>query len=384
VVLALIGCCTLLPGAALARAQSGAVKIRPLAAGDCAVVLDVAQDVKWEEIGLFLDSSRHELIFRLDSVNTFVASLREPLESSSIVIATVLGVEKDRAQVQPQPSPNGDGSGDGDRDDRDCQSTGAPQVGVFDDRATFETNAYYGRVFDNFAPAEILGRDYIKPPEGAIDSRWTGGFHAQYRVFGGSDDARQVWLVAHTLHGSRSADLDCQKDPKLTGCSGQEGARVLSAIEHAGTMEAHLDVRYEFLRRNEDSDTPVKFYAATRFGFLAMSGTSKVFSSDTYLAGGLLLPKGAFRGSFGQIGIGRSRQFQSDPSAKRLKVHGTLIFDIAPSLVGQARNIITQTVSSTRAFVSIVVDRNPQGRAPDAVQTYIGIDFDIRRLISAF
>jgi hypothetical protein len=267
-----------------------------------------------------------------------------------------------------------------------CVAKEAPHTNRYDDRQTFEANAFYGRVFDNFAPAEALGVNYVKPPVGDIDSRWTAGFQAAYRLFGAPDDTRQLWLTTQILHGARSADIDCTANPAAFSCAGVDPTknpeqRILTTLEHASTMESHIEARLELFRLQGATDTPVKVFASTRYGFVAMDGAPKVFSSDAYVGGGITTPKGSFRGSFAEVAWGRSRQFQSVPEANRLKIYGMLVFDLMPGLVGQAQNILSQAGSATRFFAEIVVDRNPGGVAPDAVQTYIGIAFDVRRLV---
>jgi hypothetical protein len=338
--------------------------------GDCAVTIDLPAGVSGDAVQLALDRRDAELIFKIAQGQPFVATLLDPLPVNATLMVTVTrGGAPVSVTVQPRPAgvspPNA------------CARSTTPR-GVYDDRNTFEANGFLGYVFDNFAPAEILGKSYDKPPSGSIDGRWTGGIQAQYRLLGEPDGVRQLWISSETLHGSRTADVDCQKTPSIERCLTANQALVV--LEHADTLEAHVEARYEFLRMQKDTDTPVKVFASTRFGFVSMAGAPKVFSSDSYFGGGITTPKGAFRGSFAEVAWGRSRQFQSDPEANRLKVYGTLLFDMAPGLIGQARNVFSHTMASTRAFVAIVVDRNPGGNAPDAVQTYIGVDFDVRRL----
>ena len=367
--------------AATASAQSGP----PLADsmiqtpydGDCVVTINLPAAITADMVRLSLDDERAELAVQLAKSQPFVATLSEPLRRGSKVIVLVRGqrtaisqvvVERPASMLEPTS----------------CKLPQVPTAGLYDDRQTFEASAFYGRVFDNFAPAEILGANYVKPPVGDIDVRWTGGFQVGLRLLGDPDAVRQLWLSTQTLHGARSADIDCEKNPSSPNCPKDATGRVFSAIEHADTMEAHVEARLELFRLQARSDTPVKVFASTRFGFVAMSGAPKVFSSDAYVGGGVVAPKGAFRGSFAEIAWGRSRQFQSAVEANRLKVYGTLVFDVMPGLIGQAQNILSQAGSSTRAFVAIVVDRNPGGTAPDAIQTYVGVAFDVRRLVGAF
>jgi hypothetical protein len=285
------------------------------------------------------------------------------------------GGPADQKRVLPRPG--------GAAEPDSCGPEAPPKPSDYDNRATFEANAFYGLAIDNFAPS--IG-NYLNDVQGNIRTRWTAGVQAEYRLIGEPDDVRQFWLSTQILHGLRTADVDCTKTPDLAVCNKKAPVedKFFAVLEHASTLEAQIDFRYEFLRLQIKEDSPVKVYASSRYGFVAVAGAPKVFSSDAYVGLGLIMPKGTFRGSFAQVSWGRSRQFQSDPNADRLKIYATLEFDVAPGLVDQARNIVTRGMSSTRFFTTIVIDRNPGGHAPDSVQTYFGLDFDVRRLVGAF
>jgi hypothetical protein len=351
--------------------------------GDCSIVIDFPSDVSSQTALLRLnDATNGDLKFMPTQAQPFVAMLAAPLVENSVVYLLLApGGTPARATVLAHAAgaaPNA------------CVPKEAPHTNKYDDRQTFEANAFYGRVFDNFAPADALGVNYVKPPAGDIDSRWTAGFQATYRLLGAPDDVRQLWLSTETLHGARSADIDCTANPAAFSCPGVKGTqnpeqRIVTTLEHASTMEAHIEARLELFRLQGSTDTPVKVFVSTRYGFVAMANAPKVFSSDAYVGGGITTPKGSFRGSFAEVAWGRSRQFQSVPDANRLKIYGMLVFDLMPGLVGQAQNVVSQAGSAMRLFAEIVVDRNPNGTAPDAVQTYVGIAFDVRRLVgSAF
>jgi hypothetical protein len=382
--IALIAICAMSMSApAFAQTPPPSSPMDPPHAGDCAITLHVPPTIDKDTIRIALDNRDARVLFKVAQVNPFVVTLSNPLLEGSTVFVTigsqptfdievakpVDGTKPPDACVPPEPNPS-----------------------EYDGRSTFEANAFVGAVFDNFAPAQVdpahpeQGLIYRNTPDPGINKSWTAGVQAAYRLLGRQDSVRQVWLSTQILHGLRTSDVDCTKSPDLAVCkaSATLNDRFFAIIEHASTMEAHIDARVELLRLQVTEDTPVKVYAATRFGFVSLSGAPKVFSSDSYISGGLMAPKGVFRGSFAQIGWGRSRQFQTDPNADRMKIFGTLMWDIAPGLLDQARNIFTQTAGSMRFFAAIVVDRNPGGRAPDSVQSYFGIMFDVRRLYSTF
>jgi hypothetical protein len=372
----------LLGVSASALAQTAAVV--PPHAGDCSIILEhVPATTTANTLRIAIDSHDAKVLFKIAQTDPLVVSLLDPLREGSNIYLTLKDVIlPDVVTVKPAP--------EGTRPPDSCSDPG-PRTSEYDGRANFEANAFVGMVVDNFAPAQIDpanpggGLVYKNTPDDKIRRSWTAGVQAQYRLLGRQDSIRQLWVSTQILHGLRTSDVDCRTSPDLAVC--QKNAtvtdRFFAIVEHAGTLEAQIDARFELLRLQVTEETPVKVFAATRFGFVSLAGAPKVFSSDAYLGGGLIAPKGVFRGSFAQVGWGRSRQFQTFPDANRLKIYGTLVFDIAPGLVDQAKNIFTQTAGSMRFFAAIVVDRNPRGRAPDSVQSYFGILFDVRRLYTA-
>jgi hypothetical protein len=352
-------------------------------AGDCALTLQVPANTDKGTVRIAIDSRDATVLFKVATVNPFVVTLQDPLLEGSKLFVTIGTQPTFELEVQKPV----DGS-----TPPDACAPPEPNASEYDGRSTFEANAFVGAVFDNFAPAQVdpahpeQGLIYRNTPDPGINKSWTAGVQAAYRLIGRQDSVRQIWLSTQILHGLRTSDVDCTKSPDLAVCKSTAtlNDRFFAIIEHAQTMEAHFDARVELLRLQVTEDTPVKVYASTRFGFVSLSGAPKVFSSDSYVNGGLLAPKGVFRGSFAQIGWGKSRQFQTEANANRMKIAGTLVWDIAPGLLEQAKNIFTQTAGSMRFFAAIVVDRNPGGRAPDSVQSYFGIMFDVRRLYSGF
>src|SRR5262249_13389286 len=121
-----------------------------------------------------------------------------------------------------------------------------------DDREVFEANAYIGKAFDNFSPFE---RDQYLPatpgqPEPGSHSRLLAGVDSRYRLVGDKGRAFQIWLSAFTLHGVRSADVDCSPagTPSSPLCGGVQDpqGRFLATLEHQTSLEAYFDTRIEF------------------------------------------------------------------------------------------------------------------------------------------
>jgi hypothetical protein len=304
------------------------------------------------------------------------------------LVTAFFGPEKTKAQVatvQPLPAKILTTVASQRSQDSPPDSAGREEVSKSptDERNTFEASGYLGTVFDNFAPNAVGG--YANQASGQTKNRFTAGVDAELRLAGSDRDDRQLWISSQTLHGMRSADVDCVKTPEAAICktAASNKDKFLYILEHASTMEAHIQFRFEFARLQAQSDTPIKAYVFSRFGFLALDSAPRVFNSDTYAGIGLLAPKGLFKGSFAQAGWGRSQQFQSYPDANRLKIFGTLAFNLVPGKADQAQGALGRIGAGSRAFIAIVVDRNPKGKAPDAVQTYVGYSFDIARALGS-
>jgi len=340
--------------------------------GDCLVtVLDVPAASDIHGIGVFVDGALLTVRPAVRHGARVELKLLSPLHENSTVAADVppagmtapARVSQARQQSDPPPAT--------------CTEPTPP-----DDRSVFEASAYLGQSFDNFAPFEkdqyIPGKEQQQP---GVYGRWLAGVEAQYRLIGDRGDDFQIWLGTHTLHGVRTADVNCTSTPSSGLCGGTTQQRFLATLEHQSSLEAHVDARVEFLTLQRTSDVPIKVFALARFGFVDVSGAPKVFNSDQ-LGAGVLTPVGVFRGSNASVGWGRSQQFQSNPGWNRLKISGTLLFDLMPGFRDQLE-FWKRLAGSPRVFVSITVDRNPE-HGPDSVTSYVGVDVDLRRMFFGY
>ena len=214
----------------------------------------------------------------------------------------------------------------------------------------------------------------------SINSRVTAGIEAQYRLIGKRNDDRQLWLTAHTLHGLRTADANCADIAACEKDQGSAAATFNYILAHASTIEAHVDARFEFMTIQKDSEVPAKVYLYGRAGFLDLEGAPRVYDADS-IGVGFIAPKGVFRHSYAQVGWGVSKQYQTDKKFDRFKINGVLVFDLLPNITPS--NILKDLGAGARFFIGIAIDRNLRN-GPDAVQTYIGADFDLRRIFGAF
>ncbi len=249
-----------------------------------------------------------------------------------------------------------------------------------DQRDNFEATAYLGIAIDSFAAGEI--NRYINPKEsGILKERAVGGFDFAYRISGQDGKPAEfrhpkLWLFGETVHGVRSADVDCKAVPDLPTCSGKfnpatAGQQTLYLLRNATSLEAFAGFRYEFWTLQKHSANPANLYFKSQFGFLTVAGTGgDVMDVHQYAALGLTATKGKFMDSFFEVGIGKTDLFLPNKKKNRLKLDGFLFFDIFKN------NLV-------RPFVEMTVDSDAGGGS-DSIQSYIGIQFDLTKLGDIF
>jgi hypothetical protein len=354
-------------------AYAQGVAIQPVRAGDCSVTITLPPNVDPASVRVTLDSPAAPVKITILQRAPFVAGFSEPLRENSdltVQAGTVSATQRVAAAAASALVPTV------------CPGAPAQKV-VFDERETFESSGFLGEVFDNFAPT--ISGNYAGPATATdLHSRLTAGVEAQYRVVGKPDGQQQLWFTAHVLHGMRSAEAACKDTPTNADCLTQQaknpGGSFNYIIGHASTMEAHMDVRWELFRIQPSSNVPAKFYLYGRAGFLDLENAPRVYDANSFGAG-LIASKGPFRNSFAQVGIGNSKQYESDKGFDRLKVNAVLVFDVIPGWIQSAG--WKGLSAGSRFFIAIAIDRNPSS-GPDAVQTYIGVDYDLRHLFGSF
>jgi opacity protein-like surface antigen len=75
---------------------------------------------------------------------------------------------------------------------------------------SFEASAYLGWAFDQFAPDSIGG--YPANTVTEKHNRYLFGVNFDYRMLGSDTSKMQFWLAGETLHGVRSADVNCDAE----------------------------------------------------------------------------------------------------------------------------------------------------------------------------
>jgi hypothetical protein len=358
----------------LAAAQAGAtptLALRQPTAGDCSVTIEVPAGTNPADISIAVDS--RNLTVRVVQPVPLVVALKDPLLPSSVVTAKKNGSE------MPFDTKTVAGLPDGGVLPKSCPDQSGNTAQTFDERGVFEATGFLGSVFDNFAP-NIAG-GYVNSTTG-VKSRFTAGMEAQYRLIGDTQSQVQLWLASYTLHGLRTADVNCTDTPDVPVCQSNPdpSTKFRYILEHATTMEAHVDARLEFLTIQKRSEVPARLYVFWRAGFLDLAAAPRVYDSDA-VGVGLTASRGVFRDSYAQMGWGLSKQYESSSRFRRTKIDGVLAFDLLPGL--SADGFWSKLGAGTRFFVAIAIDRNFSD-GPDSVQTYVGAAFDLRRMFGSF
>lgn len=256
-----------------------------------------------------------------------------------------------------------------------------------DERGTFQASVYLGLVIDSFTAQEL--RNYLNPEDsGSVRSdRSAFGAVFSYRLFGDPElkkpaDSKRtrrlnnIWVYGHTLHGVRSADVDCAAVPELPSCKASLGdiadpanlpKASLYILRNATSLEGHVGFRWEFLGLQQQSDSPANLYVNAKLGFLNVAGSGGDLQDLHHIGVGAVATKGDYMNSHLEIGYGRSDLYVLNPR-RRFKVDGHL------------QRALPVKDGAVALFVRMYVDSD-LGRGADSVQSYAGILFDLGKLL---
>lgn len=258
-----------------------------------------------------------------------------------------------------------------------------------DGRCSFQASAFLGLAIDTFAAGEYGNYAYsgstANSTSGARESSVVG-FDFADRLKGWRDKTtgnftRQLWVYGETMHGARSADINCSTNPNLPSCATtlasivkptNPGDSVLYLLRNASSLEGYLGFRYEFARLNDGGGaagnpdgTPVNLYVKAQAGFLKVSGAPGSALDVDKIAVGAIATKGNYANSYLDVGFGRNDVFQYN-RRRRTMIDGYLERAI-PGNFGMS------------FFAQMLVDTD-LGRGSDSFQTYIGVNMDLTKL----
>lgn len=248
----------------------------------------------------------------------------------------------------------------------------APPLAEAGERDTLRASAFFGLGIDSFAAKDL--RLYLNPNDsGSVEERFVAGIDFEYRLFGDKRvEGHKLWILGETVHGLRSAEVDCQAAPKLEVCQpfldqiANPAAPALFILRKATSLEAFAGLRWEFATIQRAEADAAKLYLKAQAGFLSVARSGGDVLDSHHLGLGLLAVKGRFEGSYLEVGVGRSDVFLIHPQP-RLKVDALLS-------MGRADGS-----GFLRPFVQFTVDSD-LGSGADSIQSFLGVDFDINRL----
>ncbi|MBI3403632.1 MAG: hypothetical protein HY048_19640 [Acidobacteria bacterium] len=385
--------------AASATATAQTAAIRKPRIGDCTLTVAITSPPEhgWLKIQLNLESVAQK---RLDHSSTKVpVRLKGPLVDADRLRAAIV--------VDGQPI------GPWSEFIEPEEGTGVPECAgedpAPDQRDAFSPSGYVGTAYDNFAPPSYRGYSAVNPADaGTTWSRLITGLDLEGRVLGKPENQVQLWLFGETVYGVRSQSVDCASDQAKDVCSpAKNPANAANYIlAHATSLEFYFGPRLELFTFQSHTPFPGKLYVDLRIGYVALSKDDvSTITASHHLAGGLLAPAGKFERSFIEAGIGKTDALVAAPpltSGTPTTATATVTTTTAVVTVVTAPNTgffnnwnrfkldgyltfsspgpIRFLTRSERMFVEFYVDRATNNSDPSAVQTFVGVEYDISKL----
>ena len=326
--------------------------------GDCQVVVTLTSPRAGDVVGVVVELTEYREQTVIAGRKELPFTLSEPLRSGFRVKARLNGADAATATV-PALQPGAS----------QPQGTCAAAAGPSDD-SPFDASAFFGEVVDNFAPDSIAG--YKNPEAGSAQKlQWIFGVDFDYRALGRSDSRLQFWINGETMHGVRTADINCKPDnpddaPPVCSTTSSYPDRAKFILENATSLEAFVSPRLEFHTLQSGTESPANLYVTLRLGFIALKDAPSVFTSY-HAALGLVANEGNFAGSYFEAGWGKNELFSTQWN--RLKIDGLLSFSMEK---------VPGVGETGRFFIQMVVD-NDRDNGPDSVRTFFGVDVDLRK-----
>ncbi len=257
-----------------------------------------------------------------------------------------------------------------------------------DARANLVATGFFGVSLDSFAASDL--NKYINPDQNSkIKERGVGGITFGYRLVGDPKKDKtganwvkrsQLWIYGEAIHGVRSAGVDCTEDQAATETTTRgvcvsfdpsKPNRTLYMIRASTSLEAFMGARWEMFSLQPLTGAPAAFYVKGQAGFLTVAGSGGDLIDVHHIAAGAVAKAGMFTGSYLEMGLGKTALFPKGDAFPRMKVNAYLQWP----LFGQWLQKHGMT-----GFAQMTVDSNPQKGGADSVQSYFGINFDLRTL----
>jgi len=264
---------------------------------------------------------------------------------------------------------------------------GARRSKISDQRDDIRLTFHTGIAIDNFAADET--KVYLNfDASNKTKNRGVVGFDIEYRLMGDGDSILseshtltwnpQLWLYGNTLHGMRSAEVDCNAHPNLTVCKGALATAPakndnLYLLRNATSLEGYLGMRMELFTLQPTGAHPANIYINGQLGFLTIADNGGDVVDMHHLGVGAIVIGGPYKNSFIETGYGRSDIFLRNR-------HGRWKF-IAKAVWNPER--AKKIIGNPTIFAKMVADTD-MGTGADSIQTYIGVSFDLGKGASLF
>ena len=362
-------CCGLCVARTAAAQGPPTFSLQPLNVGDCRVVVRTEPPRPGDQVGIVVDKTllREQTVVAGQKELTF--RLIEPLRPGSVVTVRVNGSEAVNTGAATGLTAKVDDKG-GQTARGECAPEAEP-----DDETPFFASFFLGEVVDNFAPDKV-GNYKAQDPDEALKAKgaFIFGFDFDYRLRGRSDSRVQFWVEGETMHGVRTADVDCapadpaQRPPVCDDAPSEIADRARYILKNATSLEVWASPRVEFHTLQGGTDSPAKLYAALSLGFIALDDAPQdgVYRSH-HLGLGLAADGGSFDGSYLEVGWGKNELFSTEWN--RLKIAGLLSFSMDRLPIWR---------DTGRLFVEMTID-NSLSDGPDSIRTFFGVDIDLKK-----
>ncbi len=234
-----------------------------------------------------------------------------------------------------------------------------------DARPNLIATAFFGISLDSFAASEWNA--YINPDQNSkIKERGIGGISFDYRLLGDPNKSHtQLWIFGKTIHGVRSAGVDCASTGICIDFDPTKPNRTLYMIRASTSLEAILGARWELHSLQSRTDTAAAFYLKGQAGFVTIAGAGSGLVDVHHIAVGAIAKTGRFNGSYVETGVGKTTLFPKN-AFPRVKVDAYLRWPLAKT--------------GLTGFAQITVDSTLHKVGADSVQSFFGINFDLSRL----
>ena len=249
-----------------------------------------------------------------------------------------------------------------------------------DEREPLDAHLYVGDSVSSFSASEV--KRFENPGDtNEVRQGFVAGLDFDYRLKRWSD-ARNLWIYGETVHGLRSVEVDCQKNPDAAPCvsGGLSGTSALFVIRNSRSLEAYLGFQLDLAGVNRDTDHEGRIFFRAQGGFMTVAHSGADFVDNHFAGLGVALVTGKFRGSYLDAGWGRTDLYLIHRD-DRLKIDGYLTWDLERTKASGSPKSPRRSRRWLKGFAEFYVDTDV-GRGSDTALVYFGVELDVDDLLS--